>query len=351
MTGRHPQRVLLLAMYPLDRGLWGATARITQMRAALASLTRLEVVSGTRGRRAWALARFVSGGRLRGLSGVYVENATTLPGPADIAFVGCARLFGVPVISYVRDAQQLFPEYYHATTVKRRLSRALFLPLTRLLIRLSSRATFPSQGLATAVTGRSDEALLPPGARLAAAPPLDPAARTLLFVGGLRVPAHGGEILLEGTRLARERGHLVELLCVTRPGEEPAEPMPPWARVVHAEGDGIDELLPGVLASITPRRRTPYNDLAVPIKVMEYLGYGRPLIVTDATEQARIVREAECGVVVPDTAEGIADGIGQVANADPHTLVAWGRAAVVAAEANSWESRARRVLELLEAAA
>lgn len=337
-------------MYPLDRGLWGATARITQMRDALDRLVDLELVSGTRSQRSWALARFVAGGRLRGLRGIYVENATTLPGPADLAFVALARLFGIPVITYVRDAQQLFPEYFQAIGLKRRLSRALFLPLTRLLIRLSSLATFPSSGLAAAVTGRSDQELLPPGSRLVGPSPLDPGARSLLFVGGLRLPAHGADILLDGTRLARERGHLVELICVTRPGEEPPVSMPPWVRVVHAESAAIDALLPGVLASITPRRRTPYNDLAVPIKVMEYLGFGRPLIVTDATEQARIVADARCGVVIPDTAEGIADGIGQVVTADAGTLAAWGRAARAAAEANSWERRAERVLELMEAA-
>ncbi len=348
---RQPQpRLLLLAMYPLDRGLWGATARITEMRAALGRLSRLEVVSGTRGQRARGLVRYLARGRLRGLDGIYLENATTLPGPVDLGFVAVARLAGIPVVTYVRDAQQLFPEYYHASGLKRRLSRALFLPLTRLLIRLSSRATFPSSGLAAAVTGRAEAQLLPPGARLADARPLDPAARTLLFVGGLRVPAHGAEILIEGTRLARERGHQVDLICVTRPGEEPPGPMPAWAQVVHTEGAGIDALLSGVLASITPRRRTPYNDLAVPIKVMEYLGFARPLIVTDATEQARIVADAGCGVVVPDTAEGIADGIAQVVSADAATLAGWGRAARAAAEANSWESRGRQVIELLAAA-
>ena len=68
-------------------------------------------------------------------------------------------------------------------------------------------------------------------------------------------------------------------------------------------------MLPEVLASITPRRRTPYNDLAVPIKVLEYLGYGRPLVVTDATETAAIVASAGCGVIVRDDAEctGIRD--------------------------------------------
>lgn len=344
-------RLLLLSMYPLDRGLWGATTRITELRDALARRVELEVVSGIRSRRAGALARYLAAGRLRGLAGIYVENATTLPGPADLAFLAIARARRIPILTYVRDAQQLFPEYYPITSLKRRLSRALFLPATRALVRVSTTVSFPSRGLAVAVLGDDERAmqapLLPPGARLADAPPVNPQARGLLFVGSLRYPAHGGAILYEAMERQRSRGVDLRLICVARPGEEPPGRLPAWLRVVRAEGREIDALLPEVLASITPRLRSPYNDLAVPIKVMEYLGYGRPLIVTDALETAAIVRAADCGIVVTDDARGLADGIAAVVDAPADQVIRWGAAARSAAVANSWDARSARILELL----
>ena len=344
-------RLLLLSMYPLDRGLWGATTRITQLRDALARRVALDVISGTRPGRAAGLARYLAGGRLRGVAAIYVENATTLPGPVDLAFLVVARARRIPILTYVRDAQQLFPEYYALNSLKRRMSRALFLPATRALMCLSTTVAFPSRGLAVAVLGDGQRAktahLLPPGSRLADAGPVNPGARALLFVGGLRYPAHGGSILLEAMELAHARSSDLELICVSRPGEEPAGPRPEWLRLVRAEGREIDALLPEVLATITPRRKTPYNDLAVPIKVMEYLGYRRPLIVTDTTETAGIVRGAGCGVVVPDTAQGLADGIAAVSDAPADQLQRWGEAARTAAVANSWDARAARILELL----
>ena len=344
-------RLLLLSMYPLDRGLWGATTRITQLRDALARRVELDVISGTRSARAVAVARYLAAGRLRGVAAIYVENATTLPGPLDLAFLALAGARRIPILTYVRDAQQLFPEYYAINSLKRRVSRVLFLPATRALMRLSTTVTFPSRGLAAAVLGDGQRAkrapLLPPGSRLADADPVDPGARALLFVGGLRYPAHGGSILLEAMELARARSSDLELICVSRPGEEPDGPLPAWLRLVRAEGAAIDALLPGVLATITPRRKTPYNDLAVPIKVMEYLGYRRPMIVTDTTETAEIVRAAGCGVVVPDAVQGLADGITAVTDAPPDQLLRWGEAARTAALANSWDARAARILELL----
>lgn len=344
-------RLLLLSMYPLDQGLWGATTRITQLRDALAGMVQLDVIDGRRTARGAAFARYVASGRLRGLDGIYVENSTTLPGPADFAFLALARALRIPVLTYVRDAQQLFAEYYLADTLKRRISRRAFLPATRALMRVSSRVAFPSRGLARAILGDGPEAdaalLLPPGARIGAEVRIRPDARGLLFVGSLLREAHGARILFPAMDLARQRGARAELICVSRPGDEAAGPLPAWARVERAEGEAIDRLLGEVRASITPRRKTPYNDLAVPIKVLEYLGYGRPLLVTDTEETSRIVRDAACGLVVPDTVEGLADGILAIDAASEVQIQAWGAAARRAAMANSWHSRAERIVELL----
>jgi glycosyltransferase involved in cell wall biosynthesis len=71
------------------------------------------------------------------------------------------------------------------------------------------------------------------------------------------------------------------------------------------------------------------------------------LIVTDVEETAAIVRTADCGVIVPDTAEGLAAGIAEVVSAPAGRIRSWGEAARHAAAANSWEVRADRILELL----
>jgi hypothetical protein len=333
-------------MYPLDRGMWGATTRITQLRDALARIADLDVVSGSRSTRAAQLARRIRS--LRRLDGIYVENSTTLPGPADLAYLGLARARHVPILTYVRDAQQLFSEYDSASTVKQRLSRRAFMPALRLLMRLSTRVAFPSRGLALAINGDDREAfLLPPGARLAADVAPEAGARALLFVGPMNRPAHGADLLVAAVGEARRRGAEVDVISISREGQEWPGDAPAWLRRERADGPEIDRFLPQVMATITPRRKTPYNDLAVPIKVLEYLGYGRPLIATDTEETTAIISEAGCGVIVPDTVEGLASGILAVANASAEQRAAWGAAARRAAERNSWDERARRVIELL----
>ncbi len=338
-------------MYPLDRGLWGPTARITRIRDALAAHVRLEVVSGTRGGRVGSLLRYLFGGRLRGLDGIYVESSTALPGPVDLAFLALAKLLGIRVVTYVRDAYQLYPEYYTVRGPRSWVSRAAFRPAMRLLIAASSRAAFPSRGLAAALVDDPEPLLLPPGAHLGPVvrPELD--AHSILYVGSLRQPVQGSVILLEGVERARAAGVETDLICVVRPGEEPPGRLPAWVRIVRAEGDAIEALLPAVVGTIIPRLVTPYNDLAVPTKLMDYLGYGRPLIVTRARETADLVREAGAGIVVEADADGIARGLRALMEATTEQRDAWGRAARATAEANGWDTRARMVLDALQPAA
>jgi glycosyltransferase involved in cell wall biosynthesis len=334
-------------MYPLDGAVWGPISRIRHLRDGLARLADVEVVDGDRGHRRRALMRYAFSGRLRNLDGIYVENSSTLPSETDIAFLALARALGIRVLSYVRDAQYLFDEYYAASSVKRRIARALFLPSVSAMRLASWRVGYPSLGLARAVRDSSpNPLLLPPGSPPPVRVPLDPDAQSLLFVGVMRVPAHGLDLLVRSVEAVRARGRDLRVICVARPGEEPADP-PAWMRVERGSGPEIRALLPDVVASVQPRLRTPYNDLAVPIKVMEYLSYGRPLVVTDCTEQARIVRDADCGIVVDDTVSGLAAGLEQLLEAGHAERERWSLNAHRAAERHSWTKRATKIVELL----
>jgi glycosyltransferase involved in cell wall biosynthesis len=335
-------------MYPLDQGMWGPTVRIGHLRDELSRLVDLDVVSGYRGTRRVALARYALSGRLRRLDGIYVESSTFLPAEADIAFLGLARALGIGVLTYIRDAYQLFADYGRPTTLRQRAGTAAFGPMILALRAVSSRLAFPTRALAEAVLGDdADALLLPPGAPPLVEVPRRPDARRLLFVGDARLPAHGADRLISAVEHARRDGVDAELEVVSRPGQEPPAPHPEWLHVRRAEGEEIHALLPDVLATVIPRPRGAYNDLALPIKLFDYLSYGRPLLVTDCVEQARVVREADAGIVSTDDPKALAAAIGRLASAPSEQLDRWSRNAHVAARAASWARRAEDVREAL----
>ena len=101
-------------------------------------------------------------------------------------------------------------------------------------------------------------------------------AGQLLFIGNARGDAAGGRRLLDAVSLAREAGSSVELTLVCRVGEEPDCELPAGVRVVRAEGTQVHALLPNVMATIIPRPKNRYNDLALPVKLFDYLSFSEP---------------------------------------------------------------------------
>jgi glycosyltransferase involved in cell wall biosynthesis len=335
-------------MYPLDQGRWGPTVRISNLRDELSRLVDLDVVDGYRGPRRAALVRYALSGRLRGLDGIYVESSSFLPAELDIVFLGLARALGIPVLTYVRDAYQLFPEYHDATSVRRRLGFLAFRPALRALRAVSSRVATPTAGLAHAILGSSAaRVLLPPGAPEPMVIPAREDARSILVVGDARLPSHGVDRLVDAVASARRAGSDIDLISVARPGQHPPPPHPEWLRLEVGEAPEIAALLPGVLATAIPRPRSAYNDLALPIKLYDYLAYGRPLLVTDCLEQARVVEEADAGVVVGDTVDEMAAGLRRLTAASPQERQRWSENAIAAARAASWSGRAERIVDLL----
>ena len=338
-------------MYPVNQGSWGPTVRISHLCGELSRLVDLDLVAGYRGERRMGLARYTIGGRLRGLDGIYVESSTFLPAEADVAFLALARALGIPVLTYIRDAYQLFPDYYELGSLRRRIGAFAFRPAMRALRAVSSRLAFPSGGLARAVFGDEvDAVIIPPGSRAPVDVPRHATACRFLFVGNGQLEAQGARRLIRAVEIARERGADVELTIVSRPGEEPPGPHARWLRAVNGEGKAIDALLPDVVATVIPRPRGAYNDLAVPVKLYDYLAYGRPMLVTDCIEQAAVVRRADAGIVTGDASEEMAEGMLTIASANHAQLDQWSDNANREALANSWGLRAACILETLEIA-
>ena len=335
-------------MYPLDEGLWGPTVRITHLRDELAAVLDLDVIDGYRADRRPRLWRYAASGRLRGLDGIYVEASSFLPAESDVAFLALARAIGIPVLTYFRDAYQLFPEYYPVDSLRRWVSARAFLPAMRALAAVSTRVAVPSRGLGEALFGPSADALiLPPGAPPPVAIPYATTANQLLFVGDARLDAQGAPRLVEAVRRLRASGRSLGLTIVARAGQDPRGPLPDWLRIERASGNEIHRLLEDVVASVIPRPRGTYNDLAVPVKLYDYLSYARPLIVTACEEQARVVSEAGAGVIVDDDVAGMADGIDRFIALSSDARATLAGAAARAAAAASWRDRATAIRQEL----
>lgn len=78
-------------------------------------------------------------------------------------------------------------------------------------------------------------------------------------------------------------------------------------------------------------------DVASPTKLVEYMAFGKPVVVNNHPEQTQILNECDVGALVPWSAEGFAEGMRRLL-ADP------GQAAALAAKGPTWV-RSRRTYD------
>ncbi len=100
---------------------------------------------------------------------------------------------------------------------------------------------------------------------------------------------------------------------------------------------------------VIPRTPHPAVEVALPTKFAEYLALGRPLIVCDVDETARLVRAHRCGFVSEPNPHALARTIRQAVSTPPDELARMGENARSLAEREfGWAGIGDAYAELLE---
>ena len=91
----------------------------------------------------------------------------------------------------------------------------------------------------------------------------------------------------------------------------------PWIEIAAVDHDALGVTLGRATVLVVPHPATAYMDVAVPVKLLDSMAAGRPVVVTPRVETRRIVEAADAGIVVgDDSPEALAEGL-RVLLADP----------------------------------
>jgi glycosyltransferase involved in cell wall biosynthesis len=344
---RRREGVLLYGMYDLTGLDKAPKVRIEMMTRALSSRTHTERIVGGRFHRAVASLRWLVGGGPRRVGAVYVESVTTSSMPTDLAFLLLMRLLRRPVGVYFRDAYQLYRDTYPRQHRRQILSDWAWRLTKPLLARVATVRFVQSAGLGEALHLRRP-VLLPPGTD-PSSPDLG-AGRELLvaYVGGVGW-ADGFDMLVDAMAVVRARCPEARLLAVgPSPAPERRASLPAYVELRRTGRDGLVELLRDARVCVIPRPITEYTNFVIPIKLWDYLSYGKPVVATAATETARVLEMSDAGLTTPDTAEGIAEGLLKpLLDEDLARRLAANARAFACLPGSTWDARAGTVLESL----
>lgn len=344
-------RILIYSMYDPGRPDRAGNVRSRLLADAMMREARVVLISGGRRARAFGALSWIAREGPRSIDAAYVESASSFASPADLAFLLVLRLASRPVGVYFRDAYQEFRDLYPITSGKDQLLDILWHLSTPILKRLSTVQFAPTAALAR-VLSLKRLTLLPPGTD-SAAPNLGAGSGDIVgYVGAVGLP-DGVDLLVEAMRTVRGTKPDASLIVVTGGElERTVSPVPPWVTVLRKGRTDLPEILRDVAVCTIPRRINRYNDLAVPVKLMDYLSYGKPVVATRCEAIAALLGPTDAAILVADSSEEIAAGILRIlSNRNEGSRLAERARALAVDPEWTWDARARTIISVLVPAA
>ena len=166
----------------------------------------------------------------------------------------------------------------------------------------------------------------------------------------------GIEALIDAARLVRAGQPDLRLLLWLVAGDAAGEAYlaglraatatDPWIEIGAVDQAGLADALGRATVLVVPHPANAYMDVAVPVKLLDSMAAGRPVVVTPRTETRRIVEAAGAGIVARgDEPEALAEAIAPLL-ADPSLAARLGAGARAAAERDyDWAVIGRRLAD------
>lgn len=346
-TSAPPPGLLFYAMYAVRGMARAPEVRINLIGAALERRTHVERIVGGRWERLSIGLRWFAGGGPRRVRAVYVELATSTAFPQDIAFLLLMRLLGRPVGIYFRDAYQLYRDLFPVTRFRQRLADMAWRLTMPMLRSIATHRFAPSAGLAEAL-GLRDAIILSPGTD-PSLPDLGIGEPNLVAALVAVTPASGFPLLLASMGRVREKRPEVRLRVVASAVDDAVfAELPEWVDIHRVGRAGIADVLSPARVCVLPLPVTAYSNLAVPVRIMDFLSFGKPIVSTASTESRRVLDQTGAGIAVADEPGALAEAIGLILD-DERLAAELGRRARAAAEdpARTWDGRAATILTSL----
>jgi glycosyltransferase involved in cell wall biosynthesis len=353
-------KVLVHINYPPpQRRISGSRVRPYYMCKAFRDIGyEVEIVEGTlweRGRQAYEL---IHSGKVASFSFCYAEPSTYPLNPfIDYTFYLALKARRIPIGLFYRDAYWKFADRFHYHGPKKWLLLCRYWSDMFFLPKVVSAFFFPSKMMASLFRFSKPKFVLPPGGHISyksEQAQFPSKIERAIYVGGVS-HTYGTNLLLEAFDLInRERKLDLELVCrkdeyiSLRPifekyGE--AE----WLHVHHLWGKSLGQVYHRSDIAVVPVRKGAYNDLAMPVKLFEYLSYGLPIVTTNCTEMADFVRRNRTGIVVQDNPLSLAEGVLRIVRDQDLYRELKSNAKRTLENGNLWTDRAEQVAEYLTA--
>lgn len=277
----------------------------------------------------------------------------------DIALVKHLHRLGIRTSIFYRDAYWKYPEYYlgRNSSVKERLKHSVIKKIQLFQWNVFRKNIdiiyFPSETMAKEFDCPKKD-VLPPGADIPDITAKSNLSNPLqfIFVGGA-ARNYGTFLTIDAFEELNCREVKAKLfyICPKKQWESlgiDKEKHKKWLEVIHTSGEeNLKYYYERADVALLTAPRTFYRDFAVPVKIFEYISYLKPILVTNCTETAKIIKENEVGWIVNDDVESVVEQL-MILCSHPEEIIKVKNKIVNARSNNLWIRRAEKVIRDLD---
>ena len=287
-----------------------------------------------------------------------MTNPTHLPSRPflDLGFFRSLRKNGIPVGQFLRDIYWVFPEYRESLSfLKVHAALAAYEWDLRTLRRHVDRVFLPSLKVGEYINlGNVPVSALEPGHGHVEPLPGPDTGLSLFYVGGIGFDYKLHE-LFAAVKQAWEKNLDVLLIVCLRPEDWGAvkHEYEQWAcpaiEVVHGHGNVLQEYFERTNIATIVVDLDEYWKLGVPVKLYDYIGAGKPVMVTKGSLAGDMVERMEVGWTVDNSSEAVIKLLERLVN-DPQEIQRVRDRVLAQRDAYTWRERAQQAAEELTGA-
>lgn len=229
----------------------------------------------------------------------------------DISLIKKIHNMKVPILIFYRDAYWKFPEIWGKKGLKKLILLFLYKRDVKIIKKNCDIIYFPSNSMVNLFNFKNSKVLMP-GCDINISEKKQ-IYKQVIYVGGIS-DRYGTKLLLDAFEIINKYSINIKLNLVCRKIEwdKFSEDMgkKEWLNVYHCSGgEDLKKIYDKSDIAVIPFKKVKYMDIAVPVKLFEYLGYGMPIVATNCAETEKIILDFKCGLICNDNAQSIADTI------------------------------------------
>lgn len=255
----------------------------------------------------------------------------------------------IPIGVFYRDAYWKFPSWNNFNKVKGFIVKSMNKFDLFIFKRICKVVYFPSRTMADLFNVKY-KLPLPPACRNDLYNEDILLKRKIIFVGAISKQC-GIQLLLEAFDLLNEnKQDLIYLNLVCRNINDYIIPYinKPWLKIFKGySGDSLKNIYADSDFAIIPREKDVYTDFAVPVKLFEYISFGKPIISTDCKETRKVIEKYDIGIICDDNPQSIKKAIIKIYHDYDNNIIEYKKNLRKAINENLWSTRVDFIDETL----